>query len=395
MSMLFRMNQPESLVDEIVNALPEELFTNTTTTFCDPAMGKGDYLVGVAKRLLKYGHMRDNILPRLYGFEDQEIYLQNCLRKTPLEGANLEVMSYDDILAGGIAMKFDCVVTNPPYQHPNSPTKKLWERFLAASYEMVTDGGVVASINPTNWMSNKSNMFVDFFTSQQTIKLNIRECERHFPGVDTMIGYSIVVKSPANGSLTTIVDQTGTVDFDLSTIDVLPNHINSLSILTKLGAFNQETPLAFIRSSETGTAKIAKGEPTAACTYPVFRGWAKTKGIMYGYSEVPHRLHDVPKVIFQEFSTDNKGFFVDTIAATENGYMMPTQTIGEAVVLRSVLLSKLYQYAVWQLKHTRTIRPHMLNRLPLVDLTRSWTDEELYAHFNLTQEEIDLIEATV
>jgi site-specific DNA-methyltransferase (adenine-specific) len=33
--------------------------------------------------------------------------------------------------------------------------------------------------------------------------------------------------------------------------------------------------------------------------------------------------------------------------------------------------------------------------LPKVDLTRSWTDQELYQHFGLTQEEIDYIEANV
>jgi len=32
---------------------------------------------------------------------------------------------------------------------------------------------------------------------------------------------------------------------------------------------------------------------------------------------------------------------------------------------------------------------------PAVDINRSWTDEELYAHFELTQEEIEYVEANV
>ena len=34
-------------------------------------------------------------------------------------------------------------------------------------------------------------------------------------------------------------------------------------------------------------------------------------------------------------------------------------------------------------------------KLPKIDLSKSWTDEELYKYFNLTQEEIDYIESQV
>ena len=36
-----------------------------------------------------------------------------------------------------------------------------------------------------------------------------------------------------------------------------------------------------------------------------------------------------------------------------------------------------------------------MNTLPILDLARTWTDAELYSHFNLTQEEIEYIETNV
>lgn len=36
-----------------------------------------------------------------------------------------------------------------------------------------------------------------------------------------------------------------------------------------------------------------------------------------------------------------------------------------------------------------------LKFFPELDFTRTWTDQELYQHFNLTQEEIDYIESVV
>jgi len=43
----------------------------------------------------------------------------------------------------------------------------------------------------------------------------------------------------------------------------------------------------------------------------------------------------------------------------------------------------------------RALTAGKLRWIPAVDLSRSWTDEELYKHFNLTEEEIKLIEETV
>jgi site-specific DNA-methyltransferase (adenine-specific) len=36
----------------------------------------------------------------------------------------------------------------------------------------------------------------------------------------------------------------------------------------------------------------------------------------------------------------------------------------------------------------------LFSKIPLIDFTRMWSDDELYTHFGLTQEEIKYIEET-
>jgi site-specific DNA-methyltransferase (adenine-specific) len=46
-------------------------------------------------------------------------------------------------------------------------------------------------------------------------------------------------------------------------------------------------------------------------------------------------------------------------------------------------------------KNTQNMNPTTLKWIPKVDFSKSWTDAELYIHFNLTQDEINLIEKTI
>lgn len=119
-TMLFRMDQPEELVRELVYNLPEWLFISDSATFFDPAMGKGDYLVMVAERLKKYGHSKDNILSRLTGFETNGLYIENCKHRTPIGGANISIKTYEEVLKWEPEMKFDCVISNVPFNDSSS-----------------------------------------------------------------------------------------------------------------------------------------------------------------------------------------------------------------------------------------------------------------------------------
>ena len=60
----------EVLVEEILDQIPEHVWLGDTTTFLDPAIGGGQFVVAIERRLRKYGHSSENIAKRVFGYED-------------------------------------------------------------------------------------------------------------------------------------------------------------------------------------------------------------------------------------------------------------------------------------------------------------------------------------
>ena len=60
---------PGELAREIIYNIPEYIFKSSTTTFLDPACGRGTFLEVIAKRLKGYGHSRENIISRIFGID--------------------------------------------------------------------------------------------------------------------------------------------------------------------------------------------------------------------------------------------------------------------------------------------------------------------------------------
>lgn len=60
---------PISLCNEMLNKLPEEVWTDPTKLFIDPAMGNGNFLVEILKRKLSAGHPPLVALNAVWGVE--------------------------------------------------------------------------------------------------------------------------------------------------------------------------------------------------------------------------------------------------------------------------------------------------------------------------------------
>jgi hypothetical protein len=60
---------PIPLVNEILDELPPESWTDPTQVFLDPSCGNGNFLVEVKKRLLAAGHSEENALSRILGID--------------------------------------------------------------------------------------------------------------------------------------------------------------------------------------------------------------------------------------------------------------------------------------------------------------------------------------
>lgn len=112
--MFCRIDRCDGLVEEVLNHLPDDIWSSPATTFLDPAMGSGQFVWSIEQRLKKAGHSDENIKGRVFGFEKNKGYVQLAINMNCLVG-NYEVQSYYDFFDWNPDMKFDVVVGNPPY----------------------------------------------------------------------------------------------------------------------------------------------------------------------------------------------------------------------------------------------------------------------------------------
>ncbi len=67
----------------------------------------------------------------------------------------------------------------------------------------------------------------------------------------------------------------------------------------------------------------------------------------------------------------------------------------EAENYANYLTTKFVRFLVLQRKSTQDVTPDRFRFVPALDMSRSWSDKDLYAHFDLGENEIAHIEASI
>ena len=78
---------PTTLVQEVLDNLPQEQFTNTTKTFLDPSCGDGQFLSEVLIRKMENGATFEQALSTIYGVDLMQDNVELC-RERLLCGRN-------------------------------------------------------------------------------------------------------------------------------------------------------------------------------------------------------------------------------------------------------------------------------------------------------------------
>lgn len=71
------------------------------------------------------------------------------------------------------------------------------------------------------------------------------------------------------------------------------------------------------------------------------------------------------------------------------------KTKKEAENYAHFLTTKFVRFLVLQRKSTQHVRPDRFRFVPLMDMTKRWSDEDLYSHFKLTKSEVAYIESAI
>ena len=396
---------PMTLVNEMLDTLPEEVWKNPNLKWLDPAAGMGNFPVAVYMRLMEG-------LKYVKGYEDEEKrrkhILENMLYMVEIDKTNVFMMR--KIFCGKIYklnifegsfldyknnIIFDIIAGNPPYQNTDDDGKRrallnnLWSVFIDRSFNnLLKDNGYLLFITPYSWMT-PGFKHKDIFYNNYIIYLNIKECEKYFKGVGSSFSYYLIKKTKVKRETTVICQYDKKIYESKMLIDdilFLPTLLSdkSLSIIRKFYN-NKLAKVSFQKSGELDhwyhKDLIGKCNKTTF-KYPILH----TSSHKNVCSKIKHSLAGKNKILL-----NTSGYLEPIYDAGKYGF-----TEAQLYILTNnknyvdVLNSKLYKFICKICKWSGFNSLSIFKNLPYIEKFNN--DEELYDYFKLTRKEINLIE---
>jgi len=161
---------PGKLVNEMLDKLPKDTWTDPKKTFCDPCMGTGKYILGIKERLMEgLKNSIPNEKEREKHIIEEMIWGVDIARgKTSIAKKLINNKGYKDNLLNKDSLnldwnkmpKFDVVVGNPPFQKEVKREKgtnvsnagaKIWHYFVEIGFSILNKNGIIAFITPDLW----------------------------------------------------------------------------------------------------------------------------------------------------------------------------------------------------------------------------------------------------
>jgi predicted RNA methylase len=198
---------PSRLVRRMLDRIPEKVWKNPKSTFCDLSMGTGSFLVEIVNRLVNiYKYTEEDAKSRVFGYDIHVKYV-NYLKRMGYKN-----LFCTDSLKENFKMRFDVVIGNPPYQKQVGPkkTEAIWPKFVEKSFDICKEGGYVSLIHPSGWRDVKGNFsFIKDLLKSKNIKhLNVNDFNtgKEVFGVGTNFDWYVIENSENINDITAIVD---------------------------------------------------------------------------------------------------------------------------------------------------------------------------------------------
>jgi hypothetical protein len=332
---------------------------------------------GDEKVLVLYNLEFALILNQEFGLPTSSIYIYtNSKTKQAFSKYGFNILYFEDTLdLSKVDMKFDIVVGNPPYQKPISTggghkMKKMvggfWIEFLKLAKTNTKTEGYIGFITPQSWfgvggLGSKRHLYTTFFKKHNLTWIK-PYCKEFNVSID-ICSFILQNTESTKNSSTIIQFDNKKVNVNLDEYSYLPYDLTeeNLKLVKKVITNN---PWSFLETT----------------------------------GRKPDNL-ELPKVAIMasRFKDYKKHLWVDDGVSTKDKYNI-SLTINKELVNNYLLIfkSKLFHYVFKMLGGEAGLNSTgILKQLPYLDPTKKWDNQEIYKHFNLTQEEIDLIESTI
>lgn len=267
---------PIEIVEDMLNNLPKEVWSNPDLKFLDPANGIGNFPIIafyklneglksiIPNEIKRKKHIIEKMLFMIEIQSNNTRIAKNIFSKL-CSGCKPNIWTTDSLKVTSATLKkhgwpeqFDIIMGNPPFNAGGLLARQpYWVKFVKLSFELILPNGYIVFIHPPGWRKfydpdekeNKGIILYEIRNRKWTINyLNVNDTPPpHFPIVDY---YVIHAKSTSrstkyNSRFMNIIDSGEmTIDYPF-----IPNMLNdeTLSILKKLFSMKGE-PINIIRT---------------------------------------------------------------------------------------------------------------------------------------------------
>lgn len=318
-------------------------------------------------------------------------------------------------------MRFDVIVSNPPYQLSTgggqAQATPLYQRFVEQSIKL--QPRYISMIIPSRWFSGgiglkefREKMMNDTHISRLVDYQNAKEC---FPGCSIGGGVSYFLWDSGYNGPCTITNISGekTVQATryLNEFSIVIRNNNAVSIIHKAKSlYTMDRIVSSISPFGLPTYTRGVNEKTASKRVALHssggmgyisesdiksgREYLNKYKVLLSANTSEHAGEPRKDGTFKVFSTIEP---LGPMEACTHSYILvgPCDTMKEVNNIISYLNTRFVRFLVLQTITGISVSKDKFMFVPLQDFSKPWTDEELYAKYGLTDEEIAFIESMI
>ena len=355
---------PEELVREMLDKIPTSVWENPTSTFLDPCMGKGTFLIDILRRLTTiYGYSKEDAMSRIYGY-DVRVKYSNYLKR----GGFINVF-HKDFLKENIDMKFDVVIGNPPYQDSDKPgDNALYQHFTKKVLNgLLTEGGYFSFVLPTTMsdyllLCDKNRNYITDFYNIKSMVFDYPEEYFKKMGVGTTAFY-FTIKNEILKENEQNIQITYNDNGDKKTInrlvkkgEILPKkNFSKYEELVRTFLSKDDFGFTVMKTISGKNRRIRKKQiedgtvtvnPQGDNIYPIIDGITKTKGKHIFYYSEKMVDYDKNKVIFSKSGYPMATYMDTPVNLSDNMMYITVDNENQGKNIVKVINSKIFSEVI-------------------------------------------------
>ena len=430
------------IVCEMLDKLPEHLWSDPSLKWLDPANGIGNYPLVTYYKLMeslkdvkgyenKGSRSKHIIENMLFMVELNPINCRVCKKIFRMIDPNAKPNIYnkDFFKWNGNYDKYDIIMGNPPYNEGGTgrgsgSRQPLWPKFIDKSLEILSLKGYLVFIHPTGWRKpyytdgriNIGRVLSLFLEKGSLYYINLNDRQiKNFPAVDYYIFYNDKLKTTMIDSYFNNISKEK-FQLDINTfvkttkILFLPSLINdeTISIFTKIfRRYNANENYDFKYDGTLDCNKKMLNNPKVGIPFAFY--FKNNKYVEVYKKEINHKVKDYyknPKIVCTFNGSNPIGklnpiFYKTPIATTTyTMYQIVKNTNDKNIKKHINFLNSKLLLAIMKLTQyspvPRNKNDHkILNLIQIPNLPDNPTDKDIYNYYKLTKEERDMIEKIV